>query len=98
MLTQGKDKKTVTLKRSFSIAKSGEQVLGEATEEATPTVVLPTSTPSPVLSVTTTPDYSPYPTTELTPTPPVSGSLLIPYSMIVSGSLILLGLGIMLVF
>lgn len=53
----------VTQKRQFTIAKSGEQVLGEATDEPTP---VPTSTiaPTPISSfITKTP----------TPTPPVSG-------------------------
>lgn len=48
----------IALNRNFSIAKSGEQVLGEATGSATPTV-------TPVASATPT---------LLTPTPPVSGA------------------------
>ncbi len=61
--TTGTDGKEQTLARNFSIAKSGEQVLGEATGSATPTLA-PTDTPAPTSTASST----------LTPTPPVSGA------------------------
>ncbi len=87
---QGKE---VLLKRTFTIIKSGEQVLGNATPEAEPTIELTTPTP--------TADPTPQPTSAImntpTPAPPVSGAntnILI----IGSFSAIILGIGIMLAF
>jgi len=75
----GQDIKIV---RNFIIAKSGEQVLGSATAEASPTVVIPTE----ITQVSAT-----------TPPRPTSGTNTIPIA-IASGSLIILGLGILLAF
>ena len=80
----------VQLTRSFTILKSGESVLGDATDSATitPTAALtpdPTSTPSPTGLVTAT------------PTPPVSGISILPVAML-SLVLIVIGAGIILLF
>lgn len=108
----------VTVQRNFTIAKSGEQVLGVATGEPTlvptativPTVV-PTSsqttvtptvtlsiTPSPTLTVSITPTTSmTYPTVQPSPqTPRSGGSSFMP--IFASFSLIIIGVGLMLVF
>jgi len=76
---------TVTLSRKFMIAKSGEQVMGLATGEATPTII-PTSilTPFATGSATTAPA-------------PSSGSNPLPI-FVVSGSFIIVGLGLLLAF
>jgi len=83
---QGKEIKVI---RKFTIAKSGEQVLGYATGSATPTL-------APVTTVTLIPTIS---TTFSSPTqsPPVSGGNINVLST-VSGGLIIIGLGIMLAF
>lgn len=85
----------VLVERKFTIVKSGEQVvLGEATNEATPTTnptVLPsgaTATPTSVASLSGT---------LLTPTTPVTGSSPLPV-VAVSGVLMILGLGLLLAF
>lgn len=89
--------KKMTLKRNFSIAKSGEQVLGDATGGATTTTPVPTGvSPLP----TATPEVQAYVTADpsvLTPTPPVSGldSNIFMYS---SMALIIMGAGFLLVF
>ncbi|NTU72629.1 hypothetical protein HGB07_00410 [Candidatus Roizmanbacteria bacterium] len=65
-------KKEIVKKRNFSIAKSGEQVLGDATESAnlvTPTIV-PTEAPTVAL---TTPTKVATTASILTPTTPVTG-------------------------
>lgn len=77
--TNGQDIKVV---RKFTIAKSGEQVLGSATAEASPTVITPTET----IQISAT-----------IPPRPTSGTDTIPMA-IASGSLIILGLGILLAF
>lgn len=76
------------LTRKFSIAKSGEQVMGEATVSATPIVV-------PTTVATTAPTQTVVPTTEITP--PVTGSSpnLI---FIAASSIMVLGLGLLLAF
>ncbi|MBI4973884.1 fibronectin type III domain-containing protein [Candidatus Roizmanbacteria bacterium] len=111
----------VTVQRNFTIAKSGEQVLGVATGEPTlvptavispslsPTIVItstPQVTPSPAPSLSVTPKptlaISPttvmtYPTVQPSPqTPRTGGSSSIP--IITSFSLIIMGVGLMLVF
>lgn len=88
--------KLVKLVRLFTIAKSGEQVLGEATPEGSPTLT-PTEiseTPT-VLTPTKPPIITSYPS--LTPTPPTSGGNIIPFSA-ASASLVIIGLGILLAF
>ncbi|MBI4225821.1 fibronectin type III domain-containing protein [Candidatus Roizmanbacteria bacterium] len=88
--------KVVQLTRKFSIAKSGEQVLGEATAEATPTFTptgIPTVTPMPFPSPTIFPIKSP----TISITPPTSGIDIIPVSA-ASVSLIILGIGVLLAF
>lgn len=108
----------VTIQRNFTIAKSGEQVLGVATGEPTlvptatvvPTVeptsfqttVTPTATlsitPSPTLTISITPTtVMTYPTIQPSPTTPRSGgSSFMP--VFASFSLIIMGIGLMLVF
>lgn len=108
----------ITVQRNFTIAKSGEQVLGVATGEPTlvptativPTVV-PTSsqttvtptatlstTPSPTLTVSISPTIiMTYPTIQPSPeTPRSGGSSFMP--IFASFSLIIMGIGLMLVF
>jgi len=96
------------VKRTFTIAKSGEQVLGEATTSASisPTSIVPTyanPTSSPVLSPTTIISQTLVPT-EIIPTrfiptaaPPVSGGGISPYLF---GALfcIVVGAGLVLAF
>jgi hypothetical protein len=75
----------VRLARTFSVAKSGEQVMGSATPEATlePTAPPPTSVPTKIITSLTPMPTSGYNPRTLT---------------IVSGSLIIIGLGILLAF
>ncbi len=93
--------KDIKVTRKFAIAKSGEQVMGEATAEATPTdTALPSVTVTPTaslpLSLTVTQTLSPTIATT-TSTPPQSGFNVIPIG-IGSAGLIILGLGILLAF
>ena len=90
--TKDEKGKNVELTRKFMIAKSGEQVLGEATAGATATVT-PSPSPSPVLSPTS---ISTLPVTE-SASPPVPGMDIGPMGA-ASASLIILGLGILLAF
>ncbi len=94
--TKDANGKDLLLTRKFTIAKSGELVLGEATAEATPTFIPPAS-PLPTLSPTII--ITPYMTQSVTisSTPPTSGINIIPVSM-ASVSLIILGLGFLLAF
>ncbi len=79
---------SVLIQRNFIIAKNGEQVLGIATPESTLT---PTAQATPAAI----PTYAAY--TTPTPKPPVSGSTDI--APIIGGSsLIIMGLGLLLVF
>jgi len=95
LVTKDKSGKEVKLVRKFVIGKSGEQVQGIATGSATPTLPI---------QVTSTPSLTQYAvsptiviTTQIpTPTTPVSGADM-KYFSIASGSLILLGLGILLI-
>ena len=92
LVTKDAKGRNVQLTRKFVIAKSGEQVLAAATEEATPTFT-PTTTPSP--SLTPTVFISLTPTVSITPLVP--GTNFIPIGA-ASASLIILGLGILLAF
>ncbi|OGK15469.1 hypothetical protein A2690_03070 [Candidatus Roizmanbacteria bacterium RIFCSPHIGHO2_01_FULL_39_12b] len=88
--------KPVVLNRIFTITKSGEQVLGSATDSAT-------FTPTPVSTAeaTITPPAGRPPTTTLetaTPAPPVSGGFNMPIIIIASIALIVMGAGIILIF
>lgn len=95
----------IATQRHFTIAKSGEQVLGVATGEPTlvPTVVI-TPTASPTAALTSTPTSTPTPTTVMTyptvqpspETPRSGGSSFMP--IFASFSLIIMGIGLMLVF
>lgn len=86
--------KRVVVKRNFTVPKNGEQVLGEATGSASLTPIptyASTTQITPTIPIAT-------PTTMLqTPTPPVSGfdSKILMY---VSGALILMGAGFLIVF
>lgn len=88
MMTKDSSGQPMTIVRSFSIAKSGEQVLGSATPEGAPV-----ATVSPTLGI--------YPTSSSTTSalvsPPVTGPNPLPY-ILGSGSLIILGLGLLLAF
>ena len=107
----------ITVQRNFTIAKSGEQVLGVATGEPTlvptavvtpttaPTTILtstpqvtPSPTPSTSLSITPSPTtVMTYPTVQPSPqTPRSGGSSFMP--IFTSFSLIIMGIGLMLVF
>lgn len=94
--TKDSEGKEVKLTRNFTIAKSGEVVLGEATAEATPTFA-PTATPLLTLTPTifVTSSLTQTPTDSITP--PTSGLNIIPVS-VASASLIILGIGILLAF
>jgi hypothetical protein len=91
--TKDKNGQAVSTIRNFSIAKSGEGILGEATPEATMTPGEATPTPTETLEPTTTPTSETTPTT--TPEPPASGSELV---QIFGSSLsfIIIGVGLML--
>ncbi len=96
--TKDEKGKNIQLVRIFTIIKSGEQVLGQATSEATPTLSLPTSTPPPSITAFSTPTASPTASLlSLTPTPPTSGSDVAPIAL-GSASLVIVGLGILLAF
>ncbi len=88
IITKDANGKEVKIQQNFTIAKSGEEVLGVATASATPTF-FPTPTIAPTL-VATSSSY-------LSPTPPRSGSSITPY-LVTSFSLIILGGGLMLAF
>ncbi len=87
VIVKGSDGNDIVERRIFTIAKSGEQVLGEATDEPTPqiTQLTPTQTPTP----------TPQTISQATPTPqpPVSGSSFF-YLTLTSITFIALGLGL----
>ncbi|MCX7880945.1 MAG: fibronectin type III domain-containing protein [Patescibacteria group bacterium] len=93
--TKDEKGKEVKIKRNFSIAKSGEQVLGEATPEALPTQIIQTEaliSPSPTVYLSPTIIFY-----TSTPTPFQSGvvnNLITTMAL----ALIILGSGIILVF
>ena len=95
--TSNKDGKEEILTRMFTIAKSGEQVLGEATAEPT---LSSTPTPTPAVQLTATPTpltaYDPTPTATSSAVP-VSGSNVLPY-ILGAGALIIAGVGVILAF
>jgi len=96
LTTSDQQEKNINLSRNFSIAKSGEQVLGEATPEPTITTTAPTNTP-PIIA-TLAPTITSIPTV-FTPTPtnPVTGANTL--SLIISSaSLIIIGIGLALAF
>lgn len=72
---------------SFYVAKSGEQVLGEATGSATLTV-------TPTLTIIPT---SIQPTFTSVPSPPVAGAFNLPIALLTSLSLIVIGIGVILI-
>ncbi|HLC94433.1 MAG TPA: fibronectin type III domain-containing protein [Patescibacteria group bacterium] len=86
--TKNNQQKLMTLRRTFTIIKSGEAILGEATPEAT---ILPQLTP--------TPTAFPQKEISLSPTnpPPTSGSNFTPL-VASSIALILFGLGVIFAF
>ncbi len=86
---------SVSMSRSFTILKSGEAVLGDATGSATIT---------PSINVTATPSAQPtleptlvFATSTATSTPPVSGGSVLPFT-ILSLVLLVIGAGIILLF
>lgn len=80
------------IRRSFSIIKSGLNVLGDATPEATMTP-LPTNTPEPTQEITAVPTQQEV----VTPSPPVPGFDILPFSVISLG-LVITGLGLLIIF
>lgn len=105
--TTDTENKKVTLSRTFTITKSGEQVLATATPSATLTpTLIPTSatTQTPTPTTILLPTLTPTPTTTqpivqatATPVPPVSGGGIYPL-VISSIALILFGAGLLVVF
>lgn len=84
LVTKDAQNKEVKLKRTFTIAKSGEQVMGLATPEAT----LDTPTPEPTQIVASS-----------TPVPTIKKAGFDPLPLsVISGSLIIVGIGIILAF
>ncbi len=94
--TKDADGNEIIKTRNFTITKSGEQVLGEATPEATPTTISPTKTPPTTVTPAPSTSLTP-PATVLTPTPPVTGGGLY-FFTIASLTLVTLGLGLILLF
>lgn len=101
--TVDEDGKQIHLTRAFSILKSGEAVLGNATDSATLTpTVRPSTTVTPSITVSLTPSPEATATASptvisMTPTPPVSGFDILPFTMI-SLVLIVIGGAIVLLF
>jgi len=84
MITKNQKGAEVKLTRSFTVGKSGEQVMGEATPEAT----IETPTPQPTEIVASS-----------TPVPTIKKAGFDPLPLsIASGSLIIIGLGVILAF
>lgn len=107
----GLQENEIKITRNFNILKDGESVLGEATSEAkiTPSIT-PTVTPQISTAATasatiapTSQTLSPTPATSITststpvPTTPQTGSNILPLSL-VSGTLIILGIGLIVIF
>lgn len=93
--TIDENNKDVVIDRTFSIAKSGEAVLGEATPSATITITqTPSSPPTPLILAT--PSSSPT-TVVQTPVPPVAG-LTDRSVAFLGGALLIVGLGLLLIF
>jgi hypothetical protein len=92
LTTKDEKEKDVKVVRKFSIAKSGEQVLGEATAAAT---ITPTNVPQPttVAVATAMPTYITTPA----PTLKVAGTSYFPL-ILTSASMVILGLGVMIIF
>lgn len=93
MMTKDSKGKEIKTMRKFVIVKSGEQVLGEATLEASPTVPLPTNTPI----IYNTPFVSMTETASPSAKPPVSGFDTLPLTFVSTG-LVILGIGILFAF
>jgi len=89
IITKNENNQEVKIIRQFTIAKSGEQVLGNATPEPTLTEV---PTPTPMAAIVVTPSVMPSSTT-----PPTSG-FNPAYLTVISGGFIIVGLGIILAF
>lgn len=93
MKTENEKGESVIITRNFSIAKSGEQVLGVATPEASPTLeivpIIPTNVP--IVSAIT-------PTQIPTTTPPVTGQIQTISLFIISAVVLIIGAGLVLAF
>lgn len=89
--SEDSNNKKITIKRKFTLAKSGETVLGEATRSAT-------LTPTEISQPTASPTSIPSPTMKLSPTIYKTGSLNLPAIFAVSVFTILLGMFFILVF
>jgi len=93
MKTENEKGELITITRNFSIAKSGEQVLGTATPEANPTItnqpILPTLLPiSPTTEVVLT----------ATSIPPVTGQVQTVQLFLISAVALIVGAGFILAF
>lgn len=93
--TSDNEGRELVIRRIFTIAKSGEQVLGEATDEPT---LSPTLTPTAIATASPTPSnvYDATPTSTSSGVP-VSGSNIFPY-ILAAGALIIAGVGVILAF
>lgn len=97
MKTKNEDREDVVIERHFTIAKSGEQVLGSATDSATPTVApSPTVVASPTTIYNTYPTATPYVATD--GAGPVAGTTsLVPW-ILTAGGIVIIIVGAVLAF
>lgn len=93
MKTDNEKGNSITLTRNFSIAKSGEQILGTATPEASPTLDVQPVIPT-ISSLTPTTE----PTLILTTTPPVTGQTQTIRLFLISAVTLIVGAGLVLAF
>lgn len=94
VVTSDENGNQTTLTRNFTIAKSGEEVLGEATAAATPTKI-PPGQPTPLPTyILASPTIA---TMAASPTPPVTGSS-ITQLVFVAVSFIIVGAGVLVAF
>lgn len=102
VVTENDKNKKITLTRKFTVAKSGEQVLGEATGSANTTVTPPST-------ILITPTFTPIPSPQTTTLPNTGGGTPTPSTLPDSGftpnmfmylslALIIIGAGFLLVF
>jgi len=93
MKTENEKGEPIILIRNFSIAKSGEQVLGTATPEASPTLDIVPVIPT-LVSIEPTIEIAQIPTA----TPPVTGQMQTIYLFLISVVVLIIGAGLMLAF
>jgi len=97
--TKNAKNQDISLLRTITIAKSGEQVLGSATDSATPTVIVsPTvAIPSPTTIYNVYPSVTPYSATSSATPPVTGGSGILPW-ILSAGGILIIGMGIILAF